>query len=149
MVELAMSTQPTCAVDQGSLLWSFNKCFAPKETLDDPQLEATFSVLRREYAAVELPRLLGEARVALRQPSLALGSQAWKDARAAVMRVKEANDYRRVRMDRLFQLARGAPNASDADRYKMQQTLRAWSDFLAGQERNYSDLLRQLAFVGE
>jgi hypothetical protein len=149
IVVLAMGTRPSCNVERDNPFWSFNRCFAPTDSLDDPTLEATYAILRSEYYGAPGADRLAEARRALQAPALSIGSPAWQSARAAIARVKEVHDYREARLSRLRQLAAGAPNASPADRAKMRQAIEAWSQFLQAQQRNYADLLERLASVGD
>lgn len=149
IIALAMSTRPSCEVERDNPFWSFNRCFAPTESLDDPALEATYAILHREYYEAPGVERLAEARRALEWPPLSIGSPAWRDARAAIARFREVNAYREARLQRLRQLAAGAPNASPADRAKMRQAIEAWSQFLQAQQRNYADLLERLVRVGD
>ena len=144
-----MGTRPSCNVERNDPFWSFSRCFAPTDSLDDPALEATYAILRREYYEAPGADRLAEARRALQAPALSIGSPAWRDARAAIARVKEVHDYREARLRRLRQLAAGAPNAAPADRAKMRQAIEAWSQFLQAQQRNYAELLERLAWVGD
>jgi hypothetical protein len=148
LVALAIGTRPGCAVERNDPFWSFSQCFAAKEALDDPALEAKFAILRQEYAGAPGMERLAEARAALAAPGMALGSPAWREARAAIAKLKAVNDHRRDRLQQLQQLAYGAAEASPADKAKMRQTIQGWSEFLHSQEINHSELLRQLAWVG-
>jgi len=149
IVALAMRTRPSCNVERDNPFWSFNRCFAPTESLDDPALEATYAILRREYYQAPGGDRLAEARLALQAPALWIGNPAWRNARAAIARVKEVNDYREARLQQLRQLAASAPSASPADRAKMRQAIEAWSHFQQAQQRNYVDLLERLTRVGD
>lgn len=147
IIRLAMATKPECAFDDKDPFWSFNKCFAASQELDDPELERAFSILRKENALAPGADRLAEARRALRLAPMTIGSQAWLDARTAVAGFKEVQDLRRQRLQDLRQLASSANNASAADRAKVQQTIDAWSDFLTSQQANYIDLLQRLVWV--
>lgn len=147
LIELAINTRADCAFEPDNAFWSFNRCFAPKESLDDPKLEATFAVLRKEFGEAPGAERLAEARRALNTPGLTLGNQVWMDARAAIAKVQEVDQFRRYRLQKLEQLAYRASDASSADKAKMRQTIENWSDFVRSQERNYSELLRRLVWV--
>lgn len=146
-IRLALATKPDCAFDVENPFWSFNKCFAASQELDDPELERAFSILRREDALAPGADRLADARKALSVAQMTMGSQAWLDARTAVARFKEVQDLRRERLLSLRQLASSANDASAADKAKMQQTIEAWSDFLNSQQANYVDLLQRLVWA--
>jgi hypothetical protein len=149
LVQLAIGTKPGCTFEPDNPFFSFNKCFMATQALDDPELEAKFGVLRKEYDEAPAADRLAEARRALKAPELALGSTAWLDARAAVRRFREVQKLREDRLQQLRQLASEAVDASDADKAKMQRTIEHWSDFVRSQEPNYSDLLQRLVWAGE
>lgn len=146
MIELALATRPDCKRGD-DVFDAFEACFRPSRALDDPRLDAEFATLRAEYDAVDSARPLGLARSALAEPGLVLGSPGWKAAREAIAKVKETNDYRRARLDRLRALAFRARGASPADKAKINDALLGWSQFLDAQDRNYSELVTRLAWM--
>lgn len=149
VVELAIGTKPGCTFEADNPFFSFSKCFAPTQALDDPELDAKFAVLRKEYDEAPGAERLAEARRALNVPGLTLGSKPWLDGRAAVKRFRDVQKLREDRLQQLRQLASARVNASDADKAKMQQTIAHWADFIRSQESNYSDLLQRLVWAGE
>jgi hypothetical protein len=147
-INLALSTKPGCTRDGADIFWSFSNCFSPTPRLDDAELEAKVAVLRKEYDEAPGADRLAEARRALSAPGLAVGNQAWLDARTAVDRFKKVQELRQERLRQLQQLAFGQSNFSPADRAKVQQTIEHWSQTLRSQESNYSELLQRLAWAG-
>jgi len=149
MLTLAMATRPNCRFERENPFASFSRCFSPTMSLDNPELEAIFAVLRREYYEVAGADRLAEARMALRAPSLTRGGSAWQSARAAIDRYKATNDYRSERLQRLRELASTAVNPSQADRAKMQLTIQDWSHFMQAQGSNYRSLVEQLESLAD
>lgn len=149
MVDAAMATRPDCKSEGEDPMWAFQKCFGVSEQLDDPQLEAIYSVLRKEYHDAPGADRLAEARIALRQPSLTIGSPQWRDARAAIAKVRAINNQRRELLRRLGELYYKSKDASKADKAKMKLAIDSWTQFIAAQESNYSDLLNRLVWAGE
>lgn len=145
IIKLAIATKPTCVFDRADPFWSFSKCFA-SQSLDDPKLERTFSVLRKNYDLAPGVERLAEARRAI-NARLTIGSQSWLNARAAVARYKEVQDLRSEQLLRLRQLASTAGDGSAADKAKMQQTIETWTYFLKSQQTNYIELLQRLVWT--
>lgn len=147
IIEIAVATKPQCAFADQDPFRSFSKCFAASQELDDPELEQLFAILRHEHASAPVSERLAEARKALSASQMSMGNQAWLDAQIAVARYKEAQDRRREQLLSLRQLASSANYASKADKAKMQQTIREWSDSLNAQQANYVRLLESLVWL--
>lgn len=147
MVELAVQSKARCSFEPKDPFWSFNKCVAPTASLSDPTLDAKFAALRKAYSDSPGAERLAEARRALNTPGITLGSKAWLDARAAVVKFKEVQDFRREQLRQLQELAYSAPNAPAEDKAKMDQAINSWTEFLRSQELNYSALLRRLVWA--
>lgn len=147
LVTAAVATKPDCAADPASPFFAFQHCFGLKPELEDPALEAAFAPLRREWDAVPGMEALGAARRALQAPGMNYGDEAWLAARRAVEASRTTQEQRRDLSQRLGRLLFQSQNASSADRYRLSRTLEHWSDFTAGQDRNYVHLLEQLLAV--
>jgi hypothetical protein len=144
--ELAVGSKPGCEFARGDPFWSFNRCFSLTSPLDDPALEAAFATLRKEYDEAPGSERLAEARRALQAPGLALGNQAWLDARAAIGRLRDVNRLRQERLNLVSRLFYATPNLSVGDRAKLQYTIDNWSQFLRSQDANYAEVLQRLAW---
>jgi len=154
MIEIAMAARPECGATLGDPFGAFHRCFGPTPALDDPELEARFAALRKEYEEASATDAMTEARRALEAPGLTLGGEAWLAARDAIKRFKEVHDLRRDRLLMVQQLYTNAvylnsPAASDADVAKLRQTLEVWKDSLSIQDRYYAELLQRLASADE
>lgn len=145
IVNAAMTTRPDCEPNDASPFFAFQSCFGIRPELDDPELEAAFAPLRQKWNDASGFTALSEARRTLRAPEMRLGDAAWVEARQAVAGFKAVQDERRQFLQELTQLNFQASSASDADRFKMTTALRHWGETLDGQERNYTNLLEQLA----
>lgn len=146
VAELAVHSKAGCTFEASNPFGSFLDCFSFAKPLDDPALRAEFAILRKEYDEAPGMERLAAARQALRAPGMTIGSQAWLDARAAVMGFREVHELRRQRLNSLVQLSYRAANASAADRAKLQYMVESWSQSVQSQEPNYSELLRGLAW---
>lgn len=146
MLKLAMATRPDCSFDDKNPFWSFNACFSPKPSLDDPNLEAKFSVLRKDFDSQPGADRLAEARLALNASAIALGNKGWLVARESVGRFAKVEQNRQNDLEQLQQLSNAALHASAPDRAKIGQTIKHWSEFLLSQESNYSNLVEQLVW---
>ena len=145
MVELAMATRPACG-RQPSLLYAFVTCFELRDALDDPELQRTYAVLRREF--FDAAEGLGAAWKTVDAPGPVPGDAERVEARAAVDRLAESVAYRRERLRRLEALAAGARDASTPDRAKMQRAIESWSRFVQGQEAGLATLRERLERAG-
>lgn len=145
IVNAAMTTRPDCEPNDASPFFAFQSCFGIRPELDDPELEAAFAPLRQKWNDASGFAALSEARRSLRAPEMRLGNAAWIDARQAMASFKAVQDERRQLLQQLTQMNFEAYSASDADRFRMKTTLQHWGETLDGQERNYTNLLEQLA----
>jgi hypothetical protein len=146
MIALAIATRPECTLEPNNPFWSFSKCFGAKASLDDPELDAQFAELRKQFDEAPGADRLSEARQALIAPGIAMGNKQWLDAREAIRKFSDVEEGRRQALRKLQELSGKAAKASDADKAKIRQTIAAWSDFLRSQEHNYAELLQSLAW---
>lgn len=147
LVTAAMATRPDCPSDVGSPFFAFRSCFGLKPELDDPTLEAAFAPLRTAWDQIPGVEVLAAARRALQSPDMQRGDAAWVNARRAVDAVKAMQAQRRELITALTRVSHQAMSASQADRYRISQSLEYWSDFTNDQDRNTLQLLEQLLAV--
>lgn len=65
-----MAIESECPFDEKNPFWSFNACFKPKDSLDDPKLEMRFAPIRKDFADQPGADRLMEARMALNAPGI-------------------------------------------------------------------------------
>lgn len=147
LVTAAMATRPDCPSDAASPFFAFQRCFGLKPELDDATLETAFAPLRQQWGQIAGAETLAAARRALQSSEMRRGDALWTSARRAVDAVRATQTERRDLINGLARISYQAMSASQADRYKISQSLEHWSDFTDSQDRNYVQLLEQLLAV--